>query len=335
MVAGAAQAQNITLTHEAGSAGGASDISAKNLAEIAAANNIATIQVQAGKTLTKSVLQVAQGKTDIAASPFVLRFLMSRGLGPYSGVGKEEGKKLSDNLRLLYPYHIASFYLIAFQSSGIDSYEKLKGKTVHNGPPRGAALVTARQMIALTTGLREGKGYTGRQIAWGQASSIFLDGSVDATLRPGTNPAEFMPVFAAAGKVNMISVPKAKYESPAWKKYLKAPGNVEHVIPVEELSHYGDKVRVISEDGKFRTIANACGDMVHKRMDKGLAKALTAGFIKNLPNLYRKAAFAKSSQFGNVDDETMGICKSGVKFHLGAIEAWEEAGYKIPACAKP
>ena len=149
---------------------------------------------------------------------------MSRGLGPYSGVGKEEGKKLSDNLRLLYPYHIASFYLIAFQSSGIDSYEKLKGKTVHNGPPRGAALVTARQMIALTTGLREGKGYTGRQIAWGQASSIFLDGSVDATLRPGTNPAEFMPVFAAAGKVNMISVPKAKYGKPGLEKISESPG---------------------------------------------------------------------------------------------------------------
>ncbi len=88
LAAGTAQAQNITLTQEAGSAGGASDISAKNLAEIAAAKNIATIQVQAGKTLTKSALQVAQGKTDIAASPFVLPFRLSKGLGPYCGVGK-------------------------------------------------------------------------------------------------------------------------------------------------------------------------------------------------------------------------------------------------------
>lgn len=335
LVAGTAQAQNITLTHEAGSAGGASDISAKNLAEIASANNIATIQVQSGKTLTKSVLQVAQGKTDIAAAPFVLRFLMSRGLGPYSGVGKEKGKALSANLRLLYPYHIASFYLISFQSTGIDSYAKLKGKIVHNGPPRGAALVTARQMIALSAGYREGKDYTGKQIAWGQATSIFLDRSVDAALRPGTNPAEFMPIYMAAGKVNIISVPKAKYEGKIWQKYLKAPGNVEHVFPVTQLAHYGSKARIISEDGMFRTIANACGDMVHKKMSKKVAKALTAGFIKNLPNLYRKAAFTKSSQFGNVDDKTMGICKSGVKFHPGAIEAWEEAGYKLPQCAKP
>ena len=36
-LAGTTQAQNITLTHTAGSAGGASDIAGKHLAEIAAA----------------------------------------------------------------------------------------------------------------------------------------------------------------------------------------------------------------------------------------------------------------------------------------------------------
>ena len=37
---------------------------------------IANIQVQGGKTLTKSILQVAQGKTDISATPFILNFLI-------------------------------------------------------------------------------------------------------------------------------------------------------------------------------------------------------------------------------------------------------------------
>lgn len=333
--AGTAQAQNITLTHEAGAPGGASDISAKNLAEVAAAGSIATIQVQVGKTLTKSMLQVAQGKTDIAASPFILGFLMSRGLGPYSGLGREKGKVLAGNLRLLYPYHIASFYLIAFQSTGIDSYAKLKGKTIHNGPPRGGALVTARQVILLTTGYREGKDYTGKQIAWGQANSIFLDRSVDATVRPGTNPAGFMPIYMAAGKINIVSIPKAKYEGKAWQKFLNAPGYVPTVLPVKDLAHYGPNARIISDDGTFRTVANSAGDMVHKKMDKKLAKALTAAFIKGLPSLYRKAAFARSSMFGKIDDKTMGICRPGVVFHPGAVEAWEEAGYKVPACAKP
>ncbi len=42
---------------------------------------------------------------------------------------------------------------------------KLKGKTVHNGPPRGGALVTARNVIRLSTGgFKEGKDYKGKQI---------------------------------------------------------------------------------------------------------------------------------------------------------------------------
>ena len=335
----AAQAQMPTLTMESAQPGGGTDVAAKNLAEVAARGKIANIQVQGGKTLTKSILQVAQGKTDISATPFILNFLMSRGLGPYSGLGKEKGKELAGNLRLLYPYHLAHFYLISYQTTGIDSYDKLKGKTVHNGPPRGGALVTARNVIRLTSGLTEGKGYKGKQIAWGQANAIFLDRSVDAAVRPGTNPASFIPIMAAAGKLNLVSVPKAKFEGKGWQKYLNAPGMAPAVFPVRELAHYGDSVRVISDDNMFRTVANGGGDLVHKKMDKKLAKALTAAFIKSVPDLLRKVPFAKGLLFGSIDARKMAICyangtKPTIRFHEGAIEAWEEAGYKVPDCAR-
>jgi TRAP-type uncharacterized transport system substrate-binding protein len=330
-----AGAKNITLSHTSGSAGGASDIAGKHLAEIAAANGIATIQAQVGKTLTKTMLDVAQGKVDISASPFVLNFLMSRGLGPYSGLGKKKGKEMAGNLRLLYPYHIASFYLIAFQSTGIDSWEKLKGKTIFNGPPRGGALISARNLIRLTTGFVDGKQYTGKQIAWGQANSLFLDRSVEAAVRPGTNPASYMPIYIAAGKINIVSVPKAKFEGPAFAKYLKAPGNAPVVFPVSEMDHYGDGARVISEDNTFRTVANTAGDMVHKKMSNKLAKSLTAAFIKSIPNLRKKVPFAKSALYGSIDNEKMRMCNAGVTFHPGALQAWEEAGHKVADCARP
>jgi len=336
MLASTAQAQGVKLTSAAAQPGGATDISAKYLAEVAAASKIATIQVQAGQVLTKTMVQVAQGKTDISASAFILNFLMSRGLGPYSGLGKAKGKVLAANLQLLAPFHLAHFVLVSFQSSGIDSYAKLKGKRVHNGPPRGGALVTARNVIRLSSGgLSEGKGYTGKQIAWGQANSIFLDGSVDAVVRPATNPASWMPIFLAAGKLNMVSVPKGLFEGKAWTKYMNAPGNVPTVFPVKDLAHYGPKVRIISDDNMFRTVSNAGGTMVNKNMDKKLARALTAAFIKNIADLYRKTAFARTSQFGNVADKNFKFCKAGIKFHPGAVEAWEAAGHKIVACAKP
>ncbi len=333
-VAGSAQAQNLKLTMTAATPGGSTDIAAKNLAEVAATNKIATIQVQNGKTLTKTMRDVAEGRTDITAGAMILQFLMSKGLGPYSGLGKEKGKELADKLRLLYPYHLASIYLIAFQSTGIDSFDKLKGKNVHNGPPRGGALVAARQVIRLSAGLEDGKDYTGKQVAWGQATSIFLDRSVDAAVRPGTNPAEYMPIYMAAGKINIVSVPKAKYEGPAWQKYLNAPGNAPAMFPVSDLAHYGPKARIISEDNMFRTVANTGGDFVNKSMDKAIAKALTAAYIKNLPNLLKKVPFAKGQRFDTADNKVHGICNGGVRFHPGAAEAWEEAGHKIPDCAK-
>lgn len=336
MIAGPALAQMPTITHEYAQPGGGTDVSAKNLAEIAAAGKIATVQVQGGKTLTRSIQQVAEGKTDIAAMPLVLHFLMSRGLGPYGSLGKKKGAALAANLRILYPYHgVQSFFLVAYASTGIDSWDKIKGKAVFNGPPRGGALNTARSVIRLTTGLDDGKGYAGKQIAWGQANAIFLDRSVDAAVRPGTNPASWMPILAAAGKINIVSVPKARWEGKSWQKFLKAPGNAPALFPVKELSHYGKNVNVISEDNMFRGVVPTFGEGVHKNMDKALAKKLTAAFIKSVPDLHRKAPFAKGLLFGEIDEKKMAVCVAGTKLHPGAVEAWEEAGHKVADCMKP
>lgn len=324
-----------TLTMESATPGGATDVTAKNLAEVAAANKIATIQVSGGKTLTKSMLQVAQGKTDISAMPFVLHFLLAKGLGPYSGVGRKKGKELAANLRLLYPYHLAHFYLIAFQSTGIDSYEKLKGKNVFNGPPRGGALNSARSIIRLVTGMKDGKGYKGVQVAWGQANSLFLDRSVDASMRPGTNPSAYMPLYIAAGKINIVSIPKAKYESKAFQKFMNAPGKAPTMFTLKQLAHYGPNVKIVSEDDKYRTVSDTGGDVVHKKMPKALAKALTAAFIKSVPDAIKKVPFIKGQGLGQIDDSKMRLCRAGVKLHPGAVEAWQEAGFKVADCQKP
>ena len=129
-----ADAQGITLSSAAAAPGLSTDVVAKYGAEIAAANKIATIQVQGGQVLTKTIVQVAKGETDMSATAFILNFLMSKGLGPYSGLGKEKGKALASNMRLLYPYHLAAFCLVSFQSTGIDSYPKLKEKQCTTAP---------------------------------------------------------------------------------------------------------------------------------------------------------------------------------------------------------
>ena len=216
------------------------------------------------------------------------------------------------------------FYLVSFQTKGIDSWEKIRGKTIFNGPPRGGALTAARGLIKFATGMSEGKGYTGKQVVWGSSNALFLDGGVDAAVRPGNNPPTWIPQYIAAGKLNIVSFPKAKFNSKGFQKFVHGPGNVPVVLPISGLKFGGAKV--ISEDNMFRTLSQTAGDVVNKSMSKTLAKKLTAAFIKNLGELRKKTPWAPGALYGSTDNAEMGYCKVGVKFHPGAVEAWEEAG---------
>ncbi len=330
-----AHAQGVTLTMAAGQPGNVADASAKHIAEIAAEKDIATIQLQSGQVLTRTLLQVAQGSTDLTGAPLALAFLMSRGLGPYGPLGKDDGAKTAENLRVLVPFHMATYYLRTFATTGIKSWDDLNGKIVHNGPPGGGALVMARQLLQAVGGLKETESYRGVQIDWGQQNTIFLDGSVDASVLPGTNPDANMPMLVAAGKINLISVPKDVFEGEAFQRLAKTPGRVPVVQDVSDYDHYGDDVTIVSEDDKFRTAGEAGAIFANKNLSREMAKKLTAAFIETLPNLYQKVPFAKGQKVGTIDEDAMRLCGAGVKFHEGAVEAWEEAGYTVADCQKP
>ena len=91
---GSVSAKGIKLVHLCATPDGATGVSASYLAEVAAKYKVATIQTSCGKTRTKTMPQVAEGKADISASPFILNFLMMKGLGPYAGLGKKKGAKI-------------------------------------------------------------------------------------------------------------------------------------------------------------------------------------------------------------------------------------------------
>ena len=94
----------VNLTAETASPGGATHLSPAHLTEIAGTKGIANIQLTDGQTLTNSIQNVAEGKTDIAGTPYILPFLMSRGVGPYGSLGKEKGAELASNLRAINPF---------------------------------------------------------------------------------------------------------------------------------------------------------------------------------------------------------------------------------------
>ena len=48
------------------------------------------------------------------------------------------------------------------------------------------------------------------------------------------------------------------------------------------------------------------------------------------------APFMATLNFGDVSEKANGLCGANiVKFHPGAVRAWEEAGHTLPECSKP
>lgn len=323
------------LTAEAAGKAGTTYLMMSHLAEAVSDAGVAELQVQAGQTLTNTLINVAEGKTDVGVVPLILPFLLKHGRGPYSKQGAEVGAELISNVRALYPHNLGAFYLFAYESTGITGYDQLEGKTIYNGPPRGGALINARQVLQVVTGMKEGEGYTGLQVNWGQMVKTITDGSADANIIPMTFPSPALVSALAAGNVNVISVPKDVFEGEAFTKLTTAPGGAPVVIAIEDMG-YGDGVKVISEDGFFRALVTTGAEIVHKDMSDDLAKAITAAYIASLDKLRAKAPFAKNLGIDDLDAVKTGFCgPNPVKYHPGAVAAWEEAGFTVPDCAKP
>lgn len=305
------------------------------VAELAANAGIANIQVAAGQTLTNSVQNVAEGNTDIAAAPFILPFLLSKGAGPYASLGEESGKELAGNLAVLYTYRFSIFGLSAFESANFGGWNAIEAATIYNGPPRGAALNKARAMVRIATGLEDGEGYNSVQVNWGQAVATMTDGSADAHVLPMNFPDSRHSQAAASGSMVVFSFPREAFESEIGISFASAPGNAAVVEPiVDEL--FGPGISVVSEDGMFRGYADIGGDVVNTSMDDELAYQLTKTFLDGLPQITARTPSMPKAWLGETDPALTGMCgPNPMRYHPGAVRAWEEAGYTLPDCAMP
>ena len=329
---GSAALAQVTLTAEAPSPGGPAHLSVSQLTEIAGTQGIANIQLTDGQTLTNAIQNVAEGKTDIAASPYILPFLMSRGVGPYGSLGKEKGAALADNLRAINPFTLGIFFLFAYDAKGIGGWDDLEGRKIYNGPPRGGALTDARNIIEIITGLKDGEGYEGLQVNWGQSVATIMSGEADANVLPEVFPGNRLTTAISAGKMTGWPVPVQIYEGQAMQRFMQAPGLAPFTINLAELEEkMGADWTFISEDDTFRGVATIGGNLVHKDMDEDLVYDLVSAYIASISDLMAKAPYGDTVGFNT---PMQGMCGSNIlKFHPGAVRAWRDAGYEIDACA--
>lgn len=332
-IGAAANAQ--TMTAEGSNPGSTPLTAIMTLAELAGAEGLADFQVQDGQTLTDSLVNVARGTTDVAPVPLIAPFLLSRGAGPYASIGAEEGAKLIGQVSALFTLSFGAMSLYSYDSSSVTGWDTLEGKRIINGPPSGGALANARAMIQIIAGLEDGSGYEGVQSNWGQMNQFIADGSGEGVVLPIYFPDERITQASAAGAMTMYSVPKEAYESDAFQKYLASPGTVGYVVPVADLPKQ-EGVTISSEDDMWRSPVTAGAVVVNSAMDFDTAKAMTSLFLDNLETFMSKAPYMRFALLGNIAAEETGMCgPNPVKYHPGAVAAWEEAGYTVPDCAKP
>ena len=327
----------VNLTSNAAGAGTAGALSATSLVENASESGIANIQLKDGQTGTKYMLALAEGKIDLASGPFILPFLLARAAGPYSNLDKEKASELGHNIQMLYPYTFSIFTLYAYDAKGVSGWDDLKGLKILNGPPRGTAALNSRSLIQLFTGLKSKDDYETVTVNWSQMPSAIIDGTVDAAVIPVMFPGPRVTQASAAGAMTMYSMPKEAFEAKVTQKFLNKPGSTPFIAPLADIqAAMGDGWTVVSEDDTFRGKGVPGGDLVHKNMDEDLAYQLTKLHIENLDKIKSMAPFMATLNFGDVSEEANGLCGANiVKFHPGAVRAWEDAGYTLPDCAKP
>ena len=144
-----ALAAQTTLTAETTTPGSTPHYIDSTLAAVLDSAGVATLQITEGATRTNSVQAVAEGQLDMAPAPLILPFLLSRGIGPYSGIGPERGAKSAEYIRVIF-FNAGSAQMLGYYNSNpVADISDLSGKRIWNGPPRGAALTSGRAMIQL------------------------------------------------------------------------------------------------------------------------------------------------------------------------------------------
>jgi len=180
------------------------------------------IQVNAGQTLTKSMLKGAKGEIDFFSSVPSLVGLMSGQKAMYKNV--EDAPEQAKNLRSILGFKAGAYHPVTLSDSGIESWEDLKGKTVFTGPPAGSASATSEALIKIITGYVAGEDYKAVRLSWGEGYQALADGKVAMMVRPAEVGSSNIERFGLNGEFRVLSIPEEIVSSDAMQALFGKPG---------------------------------------------------------------------------------------------------------------
>ncbi len=278
------------------------------------------IQVNAGQTLTKSMLKGAKGEIDFFSSVPSLVGLMAGQKRMYENV--ENAAELSKNLRSILGFKAGAYHPVTLSGSGIENWEDIKGKTVFTGPPAGSASATSEALIKIITGYEAGSDYKAVRLSWGEGYTALADGKIDMMVRPAEVGSANIERYGLSGEFRILSIPAEVVETEAMQNLFGRPGR--GMLTFDGGLYKGQlnqtEITALGFTQFVGTHAGVADDVVY---------AATKSFWENLDDVHATAFFLKA-----VTPETA-FTSVNVPLHPGAAKYYEEAGIEIPDEIQP
>lgn len=278
------------------------------------------IQVNAGQTLTKSMLKGAKGEIDFFSSVPSLVNLMAGQKRMYEKV--EGAAELSKNIRAILGFKAGAYHPVTLSGSGIEDWADIKGRTVFTGPPAGSASATSEALIKIITGYEAGKDYTAVRLSWGEGYTALADGKIDMMVRPAEVGSANIERYGLSGEFRILSIPEDVVGSDAMQALFGRPGR--GMLQFDGGLYKGQlnqsTITALGFTQFVGTHAGVADDVVY---------AATKSFWENLDEVHATAFFLKE-----VTPETA-FTSVNVPLHAGAARYYAEAGIAIPEAIQP
>jgi len=278
------------------------------------------IQVNAGQTLTKSMLKGAKGDIDFFSTVPSLVNLMAGQKRMYEKI--EGAPDLAKNIRAILGFKAGAYHPVTLAGSGIESWEDIKGKTIFTGPPAGSASATSEALIKIITGYVAGEDYTAVRLSWGEGYAALADGKIDMMVRPAEIGSANIERFGLSGEFRVLSIPDDKVESAEMQALFGRPGR-------GMLQFDGDVYKGQLTEGQITALGFTQFVGTHAGVSDDVVYAATKAFWENLDEAHGTAFFLKDvttdSAFTSVN----------VPLHPGALRYYDEAGIAVPDALRP
>ena len=278
------------------------------------------IQVNAGQTLTKSMLKGGRQEIDFFSTVPSLVNLMANQARMYESV--EDAPEAASQLRSILGFKAGAYHPVTLAGSGIETWEDLKGKTIFTGPPAGSASATSEALIKIITAYEAGTDYEAVRLSWGEGYAALADQKIDMMVRPAEIGSSKIEQFGLSGEFRILSIPEDVIGSEEMQALFGRPGR-------GMLQFEGDVYNGQLTGGEITALGFTQFIGTHEGVDDDVVYNATKAFWENLDEVHATAFFLKE-----VTPETA-FTSVNVPLHPGAARYYDEVGITIPDELRP